>query len=149
MITMGVSDIVKPLLASHHKVVGIIECAPRNSTKNESTRQRFYDIAKRVYSKLRKQPLHLEDIARARKIAYYYMNNGSDGNLQKWVQGLEPDLIVVHSMSQLLKANIFTIPRFGTINLHPSLLPKYRGPNPCFWMYFNMDLNGYIRVSQT
>jgi len=146
MITMKISDIVKPLLASHHKVVGIIECAPRNSTKNESTRQRFYDIAKWVYSKLRKQPLHLENIARSRKIPYYYMNNGSSGNLQKWVQGLEPDLIVVHSMSQLLKANIFTIPRFGTINLHPSLLPKYRGPNPWFWMYFNMDLHSGVTV---
>lgn len=33
MITMGISDIVEPLLSSHHKIVGIIECAPRNSTK--------------------------------------------------------------------------------------------------------------------
>lgn len=146
MITMGISAIVEPLLASHHKIVGIIECAPRNSTKNKSVRQRFYDIAKLVYSKLRKQPLHLEDIAKSRKIPYYYMNNGSDSNLQKWVQDIGPDLIVVHSMSQLLKANVFTIPRFGTINLHPSLLPKYRGANSWFWMYYCMDLNPGVTV---
>lgn len=146
MITMGVSAIVEPLLTSHHNIVGIIECAPRNSTKNKSVRQRFYHIAKWVYNKLRKQPLYLEDIARTHNIPYYYMNNGSDINLQKWVQGLGPDLMVVHSMSQLLKANIFTIPRYGTINLHPSLLPSYRGSNPWFWMYFNMDLNPGVTV---
>lgn len=103
-------------------------------------------MAKSGYSKLRKQPLHLRDIAKSRKIPYYYMDNGSDRNLQKWVQGLWPDLIVVHSMSQLLKANIFTIPRFGTINLHPSPLPKYRGSNPWFLMYYCMDLNPGVTV---
>lgn len=146
MITMGISDIVKPLLVSHHKIVGIIECAPRNFTKRKSVRQRFYDMAKSGYSKLRKQPLHLENIARSHNIPYYYMNNGSDSNLQKWVHGLGSDLIVVHSMSQLLKTNIFTIPRFGTINLHPSLLPSYRGSNPWFWMYYNMDLSPGVTV---
>ncbi len=146
MITMGISDIVEPLLSSHHKIVGIIECAPRNSTKHKAVRQRFYDMAKSGYSKLRKQPLHLEDIAGSNNIPYYYMDNGSDSNLQKWVQGLGPDLIVVYSMSQLLKANIFTIPRFGTINLHSSLLPKYRGSNPWFWMYYCMDLNPGVTV---
>ena len=146
MITMGVSEIVKPLLASHHKIVGIIECAPRNFTKDESKRKHFYNIAKWIYGNLKKHALHLEAIARSHNIPYYYMDNGSDNKLQKWVHGLEPDLIVVFSMSQLLKANIFTIPKFGTINLHPSLLPSYRGPNPWFWMYYNMDLNPGVTV---
>ncbi len=146
MITMGVSAIVEPLLVSHHKIVGVIECAPRNSTKSKSARRHIYNIAKWGYYKLRKQPLHLEDIARSRNIPYYYMNNGSDRNLQKWVQDLDPDLIIVSSMSQLLKANIFTIPKYGTINLHPSLLPSYRGPNPWFWVYYNMDLTSGMTV---
>jgi len=146
MITMGVSAIVEPLLSSHHRVVGIIECTPRNSTKNKSALRRIYDIAKWSYCKLRKQALHLQDFAQLYKIPYYYMNNGSDCYLQRWVQDLAPDLIVVYSMSQLLKTNIFTIPRFGTINLHPSLLPKYRGPNPWFWMYYHTDLNPGVTV---
>lgn len=82
MITMGILDIVKPLLVSHHKIVGIIECASRNSTKHKSGQQRFYDIAKLVYSKLKEQPLHFKDIAISRKIPYYYMNNGSDSKLR-------------------------------------------------------------------
>ena len=50
-------------------------------------------------------------------------------------------------MSHLLKENIFSIPKYGTINLHPSSLPSYRGPNPLFWMYYNMEKKGSITIS--
>jgi methionyl-tRNA formyltransferase len=74
------------------------------------------------------------------------MNNGSDASLREWVKKKNPDVIVVHSMSQLLKENIFTIPKYGTINLHSSYLPEYRGPNPDFWMYYHVDLNPGVTV---
>lgn len=70
----------------------------------------------------------------------------SSCELESWVKSLSPDLIVVYSMSQLLKENIYSIPRFGTINLHPSYLPEYRGPNPIFWMYYNMEKQGGVTV---
>ena len=40
-------------------------------------------------------------------------------------------------MSQLLPDEIIAIPKKGIINLHPSLLPKYRGPNPYFWTFYD------------
>ncbi|MBM3192696.1 MAG: methionyl-tRNA formyltransferase [Chlamydiae bacterium] len=43
---------------------------------------------------------------------------------------LKPDLFVVVSYGQILKQNVLDIPLYGTINVHPSLLPKYRGPSP-------------------
>jgi len=43
---------------------------------------------------------------------------------------LSPDLIVVVAYGQILPQNILDIPRFGCLNLHPSLLPAYRGPAP-------------------
>lgn len=46
------------------------------------------------------------------------------------LQRLEPDLFVVVSYGQLLKQNLLDVPRLGAINVHPSLLPKYRGPSP-------------------
>jgi methionyl-tRNA formyltransferase len=42
----------------------------------------------------------------------------------------KPDLFVVVSYGQILKQNVLDVPSYGTINVHPSLLPKYRGPSP-------------------
>ena len=45
---------------------------------------------------------------------------------------LNPDVVLVGSWSEKIKKDIFSIPRFGFINAHPSLLPLYRGPNPYY-----------------
>lgn len=40
------------------------------------------------------------------------------------------DLVLVGTWKERLKKDVFNIPTIGTVNVHPSLLPKYRGPNP-------------------
>jgi hypothetical protein len=47
---------------------------------------------------------------------------------------LQLDLIVVAAFSCILKKELLQLPRLGCINVHPSLLPRYRGPNPCYWV---------------
>jgi methionyl-tRNA formyltransferase len=49
---------------------------------------------------------------------------------QKELAGLEPDVIVVAAYGNLLPARILETPVHGSLNLHPSLLPRYRGPSP-------------------
>lgn len=51
---------------------------------------------------------------------------------------LNPDIILVGSWSEKFKKPIINLPKVGTINCHPSLLPKYRGPNP----YIRVIMNG-------
>ena len=51
---------------------------------------------------------------------------------------LNPDIILVGSWSEKFKKPIIDLPKIGTINCHPSLLPKYRGPNP----YIRVIMNG-------
>ena len=46
------------------------------------------------------------------------------------LQGLAPDLIVVVAYGQILPQSVLDIPKFGCINVHASLLPKYRGAAP-------------------
>lgn len=46
---------------------------------------------------------------------------------------LEPDVIVVIAFGQLLSKEILELPRYGCINIHASLLPKYRGAAPIQW----------------
>ncbi|PJE48263.1 MAG: methionyl-tRNA formyltransferase [Sediminibacterium sp.] len=141
IITQGLSRIVKPLFEHDGiKIIGIIECAPRVIAKPSSSL---------VISTYRKifgfTESDLLAFSKNNDIPYFYMNNSSN-ELAEWVKRINPDLIVVYVMSQLLKENIFSLPRFGTINLHPSLLPNYRGPNPCFWSYYNMDKIGGVTV---
>lgn len=50
-----------------------------------------------------------------------------------------PDLFVVASFGKILKNEILEIPRLGSINLHPSLLPKYRGASPIQSAILNGD----------
>lgn len=45
----------------------------------------------------------------------------------------EPDLIVVVAFGQILKPALLAIPRLGCVNLHASLLPRYRGAAPISW----------------
>jgi methionyl-tRNA formyltransferase len=52
------------------------------------------------------------------------------------VQNLGPDLIAVVAF-RILPREIYTIPRFGSFNLHASLLPKYRGAAPINWAIIN------------
>ncbi len=47
------------------------------------------------------------------------------------------DIFVVVAYGKLIPPSVFNIPRCGTINLHPSLLPKYRGAAPVQWALIN------------
>ncbi|MCH5198068.1 MAG: methionyl-tRNA formyltransferase [Oscillospiraceae bacterium] len=55
------------------------------------------------------------------------------------LSSLEPDFIVVSAYGKILPQNILDIPKFGCVNLHGSLLPKYRGAAPIQWSVINGD----------
>lgn len=55
------------------------------------------------------------------------------------LKALEPDLFVVAAFGEIIKVNVLNIPRLGSINVHPSLLPKYRGPSPIQTALLNGD----------
>lgn len=55
------------------------------------------------------------------------------------LKGMEPDVIVVIAYGQILPKEILQLPRYGCINIHASLLPKYRGAAPIQWAVINGD----------
>ena len=55
------------------------------------------------------------------------------------IKALKPDLLVTAAYGKILRKKILNIPKYGCINLHPSLLPKYRGPSPINWALFRGD----------
>ena len=62
------------------------------------------------------------------------------------VQQLTPDLIVVVAYGRILPIEILQIPKFGTINLHVSLLPKYRGAAPVQWAIINGEVETGVSI---
>lgn len=50
---------------------------------------------------------------------------------------LAPDVIVVVAFGQLLPVSVFTLPKYGCVNVHASLLPMYRGAAPLQWVIIN------------
>jgi len=55
------------------------------------------------------------------------------------IQNLEPDLIITAAYGQIIPKEILKIPKYGCLNIHPSLLPKYRGPSPIQAAILNGD----------
>jgi len=57
----------------------------------------------------------------------------ADPGLTSWVDDLAPDFIVVACFEQILSEAFCALARRDCLNIHPSLLPRYRGPTPLFW----------------
>lgn len=55
----------------------------------------------------------------------------------EFIKTLNPDVIVVVAFGQFLSKKLLAIPRYGCMNLHASLLPKYRGAAPIQWAIIN------------
>ena len=62
-----------------------------------------------------------------------------DSDSYEIIKELNPDVIVVVAYGQILSENILNIPKYGCINVHGSLLPKYRGAAPIQWSVLNGD----------
>ena len=59
---------------------------------------------------------------------------------------LQPDLIAVAAYGQILPPSILDTPRFGCINVHASLLPKYRGAAPIQWAILNDEVETGVTI---
>ncbi|MBO5447192.1 methionyl-tRNA formyltransferase [bacterium] len=60
-------------------------------------------------------------------------------DIQKELKKLEPDFFVTFAFGQILSQEVLDIPKYETINLHASLLPRYRGANPIQRAIINGD----------
>lgn len=71
-------------------------------------------------------------IARRNKIPFHDTDNIHALQSVKFVRDLKPD-VVVTMMHQIVKHQLLAVPKCGTINIHPGLLPEFRGIQPYFW----------------
>ena len=62
-----------------------------------------------------------------------------DGTAADIVRKIDPEIIVVVAFGRILPDEIIYYPKYGSVNIHASLLPKYRGSSPIQWSVINGD----------
>ena len=72
-------------------------------------------------------------------IPVYQPQRARDEEFIEELKKINPDVIVVVAYGQILPESILNIPKYGCINVHGSLLPKYRGAAPIQWAVLNGD----------
>lgn len=85
------------------------------------------------------QPTPVKEYAQSRDIPVFQPEKLRDGTALDIVKELAPELIVVAAYGRILPDDILAYPAMGCINVHSSLLPKYRGAAPINWAILNGD----------
>jgi methionyl-tRNA formyltransferase len=88
---------------------------------------------------LRPQPSPVKMLAQKLDLPVLQPGRARDETFISELRGLAPDLIVVVAYGQILPPAILDLPRHGCLNVHTSLLPKYRGAAPIQWAMANGD----------
>jgi methionyl-tRNA formyltransferase len=117
IVFMGTPAVAIPclevLLEAGHEVVGVF-CAPSHAgPRSRRLESPSVKITAQHHNLPVWQPASLRDVS-----------------VEKTLTALNPETIVVAAYGKLLPRSILNIPRFGCLNIHPSLLPLHRGPAP-------------------
>ncbi len=79
----------------------------------------------------------VKELAASAKIPVLQPERAKDPAFISEIQRLAPDIIAVAAYGQILPRPLLEVPRFGSLNVHTSLLPKYRGAAPIQWAILN------------
>ncbi|WP_455582267.1 methionyl-tRNA formyltransferase [Dysosmobacter sp.] len=117
---MGTPDFavasLKRLVKDGHEICGVF--TQPDKPKNRGHKMAFSPV---------------KEYALAQGLCVYQPLKMRDGEALGIVQALSPQLIVVAAYGKILPEEILNAPRYGAINVHSSLLPKYRGAAPINW----------------
>ena len=121
---MGTPDIatvsLKKLIDEGFEIVGVV-------TQPDKPKGRGHKLA----------PSEVKVLAGEHNIAVYQPEKLKNGELKPVLEELRPDVIAVVAYGKILPEYILEYPKFGCINMHASLLPKYRGAAPVQWAVIN------------
>ena len=81
----------------------------------------------------------VKEVAIAHNLPIFQPEKMRDGTALGIVKELNPDILVVVAYGRILPDDILAVPEYGAVNVHGSLLPKYRGAAPIQWAVLNGD----------
>lgn len=92
------------------------------------------------------QPTPVKEFCLAHNIPVFQPVKLRDGTALEQIRALEPELIVVAAYGRILPDEILEYPAKGCINVHSSLLPRYRGAAPINWAVLNGDRESGVTI---
>ena len=117
---MGTPDFavasLKRLVEDGHEICGVI-------TQPDKPKNRGHKM----------QPTPVKEYALTQNLEVYQPLKAKDGEAMSIVESLNPELIVVAAYGKVLPEELLNYPKYGSINVHSSLLPAYRGAAPINW----------------
>lgn len=120
LVFMGTPDYaavtLKALINSKHNIAGV-----------------FAQPDKKVGRKQILTPPAVKVVAKEAGIPVFQPDTLRDGKALEILKQLNPDIIVVVAYGKILPEEILSLPKYGCVNGHASLLPKYRGASPIQW----------------
>ena len=134
VIFMGTPDFAVPCLeklCAEHEVIAVI-------TQPDKPRGRGQKLV----------PSPVKVCALAKGIEVLQPVKVKDAEFVEIIRGLQPDLMVVVAFGQILSQALLDIPRLGCINVHGSLLPRYRGAAPMQWCLINGEQKTGVTTMQ-
>ena len=94
------------------------------------------------------QPTAVKKKAIELGLEVYQPDNINSSESVEVLEKIAPDVIVVTAYGQILKREILSMPKYGCINIHASLLPKYRGAAPINWAIINGEEKTGITIME-
>lgn len=114
------AEVLKELAQTEHDIIGAV-------SQPDKPKGRGHKLA----------PTEVKVCAEKFGIPVYQPRTMKNGAFAEQLKELDPDMIVVAAYGKLLPRYIIDYPRYGCINVHASLLPKYRGAAPIQWAVIN------------
>ena len=120
VVFMGTPDFsvgtLEAIIAAGHEVAGVVTQPDKPKGRGKAM-----------------QATPVKEAALAHQIPVYQPARVRDPEFVEILKALHPEVIVVVAFGQIIPKSILELPRFGCINVHASLLPKYRGAAPIQW----------------
>jgi methionyl-tRNA formyltransferase len=95
---------------------------------------------------LKLQPSPVKELALPAGLPVLQPERARDEAFLGALRDLQPDLIAVAAYGQILPQSILDLPRYGCLNVHTSLLPRYRGAAPIQWAILNGDAETGVTI---
>lgn len=124
VVYMGTPDFavntLQALIDSDHEIIGVV--TQPDKPKGRGKKMQFTPV---------------KELAAAYDIPVYQPVKVREEAFIAKLKEMEPDIIIVAAFGQILPEEILSLPKYGCINVHASLLPKYRGAAPIQWCILN------------
>jgi methionyl-tRNA formyltransferase len=117
----------------------VVICDSKNISDKD--KKIWFERTGKVYNINNKKDVNIYQITKA-KIPFFFVNNHNDEETLNLIKSLSVDVLLNGGTPRKLNQHILKVTKHGVVNVHPGVLPYYRGCSAVEWALFNNDKIG-------